>query len=257
MSERQMHLFEPVRPLLEKLGARFFKAAPREPGVYIMTDAADRVLYIGQSKNLHARLATYKNARLDSAPRKVLRLVHAVDRVTWEKCGTLEAALAREAELIASHRPVFNRVGTWPVPPIFFFMESARHGVKLGWGHSPQPDAEAFGPFKRSALGTFASVLRLSWGAVHRPACVHDYPSRLLNGSPPHQFAIVWNPGCSLDFRDSYATGMRLWFKGEPDALAELLARQIPDGQALSGFQRAFQADDLDRIKSHRLRVLA
>src|SRR5690242_16075479 len=72
MSERQLHLLQPSRPLALRLGDELFRAAPREPGVYIMTGGDGRILYIGQSKNLRARLGSYKNARRDRTPRKVL-----------------------------------------------------------------------------------------------------------------------------------------------------------------------------------------
>ena len=49
MPVRQLRLFAPPRPLVQRLGEAFFRAVPRAPGVYIMTCANERVLYIGQS----------------------------------------------------------------------------------------------------------------------------------------------------------------------------------------------------------------
>ena len=34
MPARQLHLFAPPKPLVQRLGEAFFRAAPREPGVY-------------------------------------------------------------------------------------------------------------------------------------------------------------------------------------------------------------------------------
>jgi excinuclease UvrABC nuclease subunit len=81
MPARQLHLFAPPKPLVQRLGEAFFRAAPREPGVYAMTGYSGRVLYVGQSGNLRARLARYKNTRPDRAPRKVIRLIHAVESI--------------------------------------------------------------------------------------------------------------------------------------------------------------------------------
>src|SRR3954464_5704812 len=107
MTEQQLHLFAAPRPLLERLGADFFSSVPSEPGVYVMTGADQRVLYIGQSGNLRARLGSYKNAKPDRAPRKVIRLIHQVRAITWEKCETPQAARLRENELLRLHRPRF------------------------------------------------------------------------------------------------------------------------------------------------------
>lgn len=39
MPVRQMHLFDPPKPLVQRLGDAFIRAAPRELGVYIMISA--------------------------------------------------------------------------------------------------------------------------------------------------------------------------------------------------------------------------
>ena len=63
MPDLQLQLFDEPKPLLDRFGDGLFRAAPRRPGVYVMTGADGRVLYIGQSGNLRQRLASYKNAR--------------------------------------------------------------------------------------------------------------------------------------------------------------------------------------------------
>ncbi len=114
MSARQLRLFKHSQPLLERLGAEFFRSIPTRPGVYIMSGEMGRVLYVGQSKNLRHRLATYKNANPDHVPRKVIRLVHAVRKIDWEECATANFARLRENELLRAHRPKFNSMNTYP-----------------------------------------------------------------------------------------------------------------------------------------------
>src|SRR5687767_182452 len=98
MPARQLRLFDHPKPLLARLGADFFKAAPAGPGVYLMFNEAERLLYVGQSANLRSRLGAYKNANPDHLPRKVLRLVHAVASIKLETCETPVAARLRENE---------------------------------------------------------------------------------------------------------------------------------------------------------------
>src|SRR4051794_33308133 len=111
---QQLQLLEVPKPLVGRFGEDFFRAAPRCPGVYIMTGPNERVLYIGQSKNLRVRLASYKNARPDRASRKTIRLVRQVQSIVWETCQDPEAAQLRENELLRLHRPKFNKVNTYP-----------------------------------------------------------------------------------------------------------------------------------------------
>src|SRR5436853_5153471 len=79
-----------------------------------MRGQADRILYVGQSKNLRTRLAYYKNANPDRVPRRLTRLVHEVETITLERLPTAEAARARELDLLRLHQPRFNRADTGP-----------------------------------------------------------------------------------------------------------------------------------------------
>ena len=97
---RQMLLFPDPRPLVERLGAEFFRQAPECPGVYLMRDAKDEVLYVGKAKNLRKRLASYRVANPDRKPRRHLRLLRAVARVELQECPDESAALTRESELL-------------------------------------------------------------------------------------------------------------------------------------------------------------
>lgn len=52
----QLLLIPDARPLEQRLGKKFFCKAPRRPGVYLMKDAADNVVYVGKAKDLRQRL---------------------------------------------------------------------------------------------------------------------------------------------------------------------------------------------------------
>src|SRR5689334_10755834 len=110
----QMLLFPDPRPLVERLGQEFFREAPQCPGVYLMRDSADVVLYVGKARNLRKRLCSYRVANPDRMPRRHLRLVRAVARIELQQCADEHAALARESALLRTLRPKFNRAGTWP-----------------------------------------------------------------------------------------------------------------------------------------------
>src|SRR5689334_22864376 len=105
VSEQQLWLFSPCKRLRDRFGDEFFRRVPSSPGVYIMTRQDERVLYVGQSKNLHQRLNSYKNVRAGKQPRKVVRLAHETEKITWERCGNSEEARLRENELLRLFRP--------------------------------------------------------------------------------------------------------------------------------------------------------
>jgi excinuclease UvrABC nuclease subunit len=118
MAKGQMWLFPPPRPLVDRLGAAFFRTLPRRPGVYLMCGPGEGVLYVGKAKDLRRRLACYRVANPERFPRRIIRLLHQVTRIEWDVCATEEAAVDRERALIVLLMPRFNAAGkVWPRPP--------------------------------------------------------------------------------------------------------------------------------------------
>ena len=117
MPTSQPLLFADPRPLVERLGQDFFRQLTERPGVYLMRDALDNILYVGKAKNLKKRLNSYRVANPDRLARRHLRLLRAVARIELQVCADEAAALAKEAELLLALRPKFNRAGTWPATP--------------------------------------------------------------------------------------------------------------------------------------------
>ena len=161
----QLRLFPHARPLVERIGNDFFKAAPRAPGVYIMRDAAERILYVGQSKNLRTRLAYYRNLNPDRMPRRLVRLVHSVDRIAIETCESATAARARELELLQTHRPKFNRADTGPRFFHFVSWERIEDALEIRISFE---EPVGRGPLKGRMIPAMAlASLRRLWSVAH------------------------------------------------------------------------------------------
>jgi len=115
MAAGQLWLFDPPKPLVERLGEDFFRALPPRPGVYLMCGATEGVLYVGKARNLRKRLGNYRVANPERLPRRIIRLLHRVTRIEWDECPTEEAAGHREELLICVLTPKFNAAGkVWP-----------------------------------------------------------------------------------------------------------------------------------------------
>lgn len=87
---------------------RFLESLPEAPGVYLMRDRRDRVLYVGKAKNLRARVMSYFQRPEEEEP-KLRRLQKTLRSLSYEVCDTELDALVRENELIRLHRPEVNR----------------------------------------------------------------------------------------------------------------------------------------------------
>jgi hypothetical protein len=85
----------------------FLRTLPRAPGTYRFFDRDDNLLYVGKSKNLHRRLASYFRRRVVRSPR-VQELVDRLHRIEYEATGSELEAVLREAEQIRRERPETN-----------------------------------------------------------------------------------------------------------------------------------------------------
>jgi excinuclease UvrABC nuclease subunit len=99
---KQLRFWPDPKPVVDRLGKRFFRHVPKAPGVYLMHGSGETVLYVGKARNLRQRLASYRVANPERLPRRLLRLLDRVERITWEICDDESAALRRESELLLS-----------------------------------------------------------------------------------------------------------------------------------------------------------
>ncbi|MFP4013880.1 MAG: excinuclease ABC subunit UvrC [Chitinispirillaceae bacterium] len=80
---------------------------PEKPGVYIMKDATDVILYIGKAINLKSRVRSYfLDTHQDRAHIPVM-LQH-LDKIDWIVTNNETEALILEANLIRKHKPKYN-----------------------------------------------------------------------------------------------------------------------------------------------------
>jgi len=90
----------------ERLESRL-KEIPAVPGVYLMRDEGDRILYIGKSKKLRNRVRSYFRESQNLSPR-IAMMVQQVREIEFIATDTEAEALALEANLVKQHQPHFN-----------------------------------------------------------------------------------------------------------------------------------------------------
>ena len=182
MPTSQTLLFADPRPLVERLGQDFFRQLTERPGVYLMRDAQDNILYVGKAKNLKKRLNSYRVANPDRMARRHLRLLRAVARIELQECADEAAALAKEAELLRALKPKFNRAGTWPATPRFLAWRCDETKLVLAISEAPAADWQAFGPFGSGIVHLRAALLRLLWFALNPVAGSTAMPAGWVHG---------------------------------------------------------------------------
>jgi excinuclease ABC subunit C len=79
---------------------------PTSPGVYIMKNAVEKIIYVGKAKVLRSRLRSYFNGNTHSAKTKML--VTNIEKIEYILTQTEVEAFLLEASLIKKHKPKYN-----------------------------------------------------------------------------------------------------------------------------------------------------
>src|SRR5215210_4154547 len=92
----------PLPNALERI-QKAIKEWPTQPGVYVMRDQANRILYVGKAKNLRSRIKSYF-LNPDAVTGKTRVLIRKVSEVEFTVTNTELEALLLECNLIKKHR---------------------------------------------------------------------------------------------------------------------------------------------------------
>ena len=239
MPERQLTLFPHAKPLLGIFDQAFFRSVPRKPGVYVMSGKSENVLYVGQSGNLRQRLATYKNCNPHQLSRRIIRLLHQVERITWEICETPRAARLRENELLRLYRPKFNVVNVYP--QAYAFIGTRQEGAQMDLWFTRQLPTHpgTYGAFKGMARDAFAALTRNLWAVVRQPLSIHEFPCGLWK--PPRHFTLHGD----ADRMKRAGALTRDFLGGHSPGLVDWLAESLPSQGNPAAFEEQFHAADL------------
>ena len=82
------------------------KMLPDKPGVYIMHDADDKIIYVGKAVNLKRRVKSY--FRKTDKTERIKRMVSLIDHFEYIVVDNEAEALILECNLIKKNRPRFN-----------------------------------------------------------------------------------------------------------------------------------------------------
>ena len=82
------------------------KKLPQKPGVYIMHDKDDKIIYVGKAISLKRRVTSY--FRKTKKTQRILNMVALIDHFEYIVCDNEAEALVLECNLIKKNMPKFN-----------------------------------------------------------------------------------------------------------------------------------------------------
>ncbi|MBL8915571.1 MAG: excinuclease ABC subunit UvrC [Archangium sp.] len=135
-------------------------ALPNQPGVYLMKDRNDRIIYVGKAVNLRNRVRSYFNRGSSDARAFVQLLDRVLGDLETVVVRTEKEALLLENELIKKHRPRFNVQLRDDKQYLCLRLDTSHQYPRLETVRRPRRDrARYFGPY--SSASSIRETLRV------------------------------------------------------------------------------------------------
>ncbi|MFV0559163.1 MAG: GIY-YIG nuclease family protein [Enterococcus sp.] len=137
------------------------KKLPLLPGVYLMKNHFQQIIYVGKAKMLKNRVSSYfqKNSQHS---KKVLQLIHQIDDFDFIIVDTELDALLLECSLIQRYHPFYNRQMN------YFKNYNYIQFTDTGFQISDNPTKNSYGPFRSykkipAILAIIEETYQLPW----------------------------------------------------------------------------------------------
>lgn len=238
-------------PLLERMGAAFFRQIPQLPGVYTMSNEQGEIIYVGKAKCLRSRLRSYTRVNADNSSRKVLRLVHFAKTIQWEILPDEKSALLRENYLLRTLDPTYNVVNTSPHTYLFFHLRFDKKFLALHLAMETDPSyPHIYGAFK--GLGTcyraHKALFRLLWMSFHE--CRHGFelPGHLTNHKKLNHYRFPLPEELSPELHLRLESQLKRFLNGTSKSLLVELVDRLLAREDLARFTRELIQEDLQTL---------
>lgn len=145
---------------------------PLSPGVYIMRDKNDKVIYVGKSKKLKNRVSQYFQQSEKNT--KTALMVSLVRRFETILCDTEIEALSLENSLIKQYAPKYN-IRLKDAKSYPYIKLTAEEYPRIAFTRKREKDkAKYFGPY--SSSGTAYRVIDALRKLLALPSCKYTFP---------------------------------------------------------------------------------
>lgn len=155
---------------------------PMEPGVYIMRDKKDVVIYVGKAKKLRNRVSQYFVDTVSHSPKTRL-MVSKIDHFDVIVAASEFEALVLECSLIKRHLPKYNILlkDDKGYPYLRLDMKEAYPRISLV-NRVGEDKAEYFGPY--GSRGITQDLLETINSTLKLPTCSKSFPRDIGKGRP-------------------------------------------------------------------------
>ena len=224
------------------------KQLPDKPGVYIMHDGKDEIIYVGKAKSLTKRVHQYFQPSHDEGIKKQ-QMVERIDHFEFIVCDSELEALVLENNLIKENRPKYNTMlrddKTYPYikvsvreayPRVLFSRRVEKDGAKY------------FGPFP--SAGAVHETIDLVQKLFHLRTCSRQFPRDFGKERPCLNFHMKQCHGICQGEVSEEAYGKQIqaaldFLNGNDKEVVRDLKEKMAEASAAMEFEKAAGYRDL------------
>jgi DNA polymerase III subunit epsilon len=223
---------------------------PDKPGVYLMKDANEQVIYVGKAKSLKNRLNSYYNHPLGYT-RKMDGLLQSVKEIETRVLGSELEALLVESQLINALQPAYNvQLRNYEAYP--FIKIDIQHPFPRVYAtrEVSTDGARYFGPFRSRHMVNLTIELVQKIFPIR--TCIRTLPPQAKPSEPCLRLHLNRCPGPCRGGVDptEYANVIEevcAFLGGEREDLLDRLRRQMFEASQHLNFERAAWLRDILR----------
>ena len=155
---------------------------PEQPGVYLMNDKNDTIIYVGKAKILKNRVRQYFQNSANHTP-KVRAMVSNIEYFEYIVTDTEIEALALECTLIKKHRPKYNILLKDDKQYPYLKVTINEEWPKVVKTRTLRNDgAKYFGPYM--GMSTIKNTMEIIRKIFMPPSCTRKFPQDIGKGRP-------------------------------------------------------------------------
>jgi len=212
------------------------KNLPETPGVYLMKDKNNKILYIGKAANLKRRVSSYF---LKTQGLRIEELLKRVEKIDYLQTETAIEALILETNLIKKYQPPFNIKEKDDKSFLFIEITNEQFPQVLLVRKKDKINGERFGPF------TSASQLREALKIIRKifPFNTHS-PKEINSGKACFNYQIGLCPGTCIgkigkkEYKKTISK-IKLFLSGEKTKIIKKLKKEMEKASKELNFELA------------------
>ena len=224
------------------------KKLPAQPGVYIMHDATDQIIYVGKAISLTNRVHQY----FQSSRNKTTKIQKMVSKIAWFEYIVTDSeleALVLECNLIKEHQPRYNTMLKDDKAYPYIKVTVTEDFPRILFARTMKKDKNKyFGPY--TSAGAVKDTIDLIHKLYKIRTCNRNLPKDIGKDRPCLNYHIKQcdAPCQGYISKEQYAESVNQaleFLNGRYDGVLKMLEKKMMDASDAMDFEKAIEYRDL------------